>query len=80
MSTVICRVLKTITHPDGKRRVNIVERENGRFSYELETFSDEPSEKCWISDMFRRSFPVCDSPEKAESEARERVQWIVEMA
>jgi len=72
-------VMRVLMHPDGKRRVLIVDRGGGRFGYEEERFSDEPDELCWLP---QRQFPlcVCDSPETAEREARAAVGWLMALS
>jgi hypothetical protein len=37
------RLIKTITHADGRRRVLIVERSDGHYEYEEEKYSDDHS-------------------------------------
>ena len=45
------RILRTFEHPDGKRRVLIVQRENGTFGYEQEKlvyrYEDEEMREKW---------------------------------
>ena len=69
------RIVRTMTSPEGKRRVLIVDRGDGRFGYDEEYFSDDPDEKCWVP---LRQFPLTirDSPESAEREARGCVDWL----
>jgi hypothetical protein len=57
------------------RRVAILRREPGSFYYQLEHFSEQPLEMCWIPN---RQFPVgiYESEEKAENEARSNVDWL----
>ena len=69
------RVLKTIGHPDGKRRVLIVRRDNGMFGFEEEAFSEEPFENCWLP-CGEDTFALCESEETAEREARGRIPWL----
>ena len=68
-------VLRTIVDPPGKQRVLIVRRENGNFGWEVEHWSDEPFEFCWIR---RRQYPfsICSSEEIALREALGRVEWL----
>ena len=44
MGTVRCRW----THSDGKRRVYLIARHDGAFSYGCEYFSDDRAEICWM--------------------------------
>jgi hypothetical protein len=69
------KTVRTIAHPDGERRVLIVDRGDGRFGYEEEYFSKDPQERYWLP---RRQYPltICDSPERAEREARANVDWL----
>jgi hypothetical protein len=75
------RLVKTLTHPDGLRRVHIVERTSGQFGYEVEecvrVYEDPsyPDEKCWVPNG-QYPLSICDSAETAEREARGRVAWL----
>jgi hypothetical protein len=69
--------LRTITSIDGKRRVRIVKRENGHFSFDEEYFSDEPNEKCWLPYGYSRG-SYSDSEDIAIREACSRVDWLAE--
>ncbi|MFZ6183680.1 hypothetical protein [Nannocystis pusilla] len=71
-------VLRAFTHPDGKRRVLLVEHGPGRFGFDEERLSDVPEEQCWIP-FGRYAFNICDSLETAEREARGRVEWLSEL-
>jgi hypothetical protein len=77
-------VLKTLTHLDGKRRVVIVQRDNGLFGFEEEhlvrvydeqTYPDW-DEMVWSPPPHRVSFGIFDSPATAEREARDRIAWL----
>ena len=70
--------IRILRHPDGKRRVLIVDRGGGRYGYEEEYFSDEPLEMAWLS-LPQRPLTICDSPELPEREARGAVAWLVDV-
>jgi len=55
--------------------VLIYERSDGHFEFEEEKFSDDPLEMCWLP-ISRRRKTICESAEKAEHEARDRVEWL----
>lgn len=74
----MCEALRVFLHPDGKRRVLIVERGPGLYGFEVEHFSDDPFEMCWIP-FGRYSYSLCDSIETAEREAFGRVEWLHEL-
>ena len=68
------RVVKTIHNQQGNRRVDIFQRKNGTFGFEELTYAAE--EGAWIP-IGRYSIAVIDTQERAEKEARGRVDWIV---
>ncbi len=68
-------VLRTIADSTGKRRVLILRRENGAFGFEVEHWSDEPMEQCWIRPG-QYPFSLCGSEEIALREALGRVDWL----
>jgi hypothetical protein len=78
------RVLKTLSHPDGQRRVLIVQRTNGLYGYEIEEFRREQTEfrreplEYWMR-FGQVPFSIFDSVETAEREARDRVPWLREL-
>ncbi len=69
------RVVKVIYSADRKRRVHIIERSDGSFTFEDWVFVDEPRETTWFP-TDRRLQTLADSAERAEAEARERVGWL----
>jgi hypothetical protein len=68
-------ILRTFTHPDGRRRVAIVDRGGGRFGYEFELLDEEVG---WCP---QRQYPlcVCDTEVIAEREARAAFPWLGEV-
>jgi hypothetical protein len=78
------KTLKILTHPDGKRRVLIVQRENGQYGFEEhhlvrvydKILYPDRSEMMWAPPLNESSFCICDSPEAAEREARDRIGWL----
>ena len=71
-------VLRTIVDNTGMRRVLIIRRSDGLFRFEVEHWSDEPKELCWIP-RGGRSVSLCDSEEIALREAIGRVDWLQEL-
>ncbi|HEY2589884.1 MAG TPA: hypothetical protein VGI81_29335 [Tepidisphaeraceae bacterium] len=69
-------VLRTISDSTGKRRVLIVRHANGAFGFEVEQWSDDPMERCWIRER-QRPLSICGSEEIALREAMGRVDWLV---
>jgi hypothetical protein len=70
--------LRTIYSIDGKRRVRIVQRDNGHFSFDEEYFSDEPNEQCWLPYSYSRG-SYADSEDIAIREACSRVDWLAQV-
>lgn len=69
-------IIKTIYSNDRQNRVLIFRNLNGTFSFDVEHFSKNEYENCWIP-SFNNSF--CDTAERAEQEARSRVDWLAEL-
>ena len=69
------RVIKTIYSADRQRKVEIVERDDGAFSFEDWRYSHEPREMCWVLSG-RKGFTLADTAERAEAEARARISWL----
>jgi hypothetical protein len=67
-------VLRTIIDSTGKRRVLIVRRA-GSYGWEVEHWSDEPLERCWIR-TGQYPLSICDGEETALREALGRVEWL----
>ena len=71
------RVIKTIYSEARKRKVEIVERDDGAFSFENWQYSDDPHEMCWL--LFgHEGFTLTDTAERAEAEARARFGWLAD--
>ena len=74
------RTIRSFSSPDGKRRLDICRRDDGRFSF--------TEEREWILDMSATGLPdetywsvlrqggLFDSAEAAEREARARTPWM----
>ena len=73
----VSEIIQTLHDDSGKRRVHIVRRDDGAFTFEEQHFSDHPDEQTWIPQTSHRSLPVCDTHYKAFCEALERIQWDV---
>jgi hypothetical protein len=69
------RVLKAIYHPNGNRRLVIVQRSRGHYGYEEETFSNDPTEMCWLR-RTQKPFHIYDSADTAEREACGAIGWL----
>jgi len=65
--------LKTLFSKDGLRKVDFFRRSDGTFAFEEWHFLGE--ENTWAP-FGKRSLPLCDSLERAEAEARGRVDWL----
>jgi hypothetical protein len=64
------KIVQEITDVDGTRRVVVVRRTDGRYTYR-----QQEKEACeWGPATIEAG--VYDSPETAESEARQRVEWL----
>jgi hypothetical protein len=68
-------IVKTLVSPDGKRRVQIYQREDGLFAFvEEKRVSDRDGEARW------RPYPFfaahCDSVEASEQQARAAIGWV----
>ncbi len=72
------KVLKTILRADGKRRVLIVQRDDGRYSFKEESGFDSPYGKRWAA--LPPHATICDTMERAESEAYVTIDWLISMA
>jgi hypothetical protein len=68
-------ILKEFVAADGKKKVQIFQRNDGSFGFESLRFSDDPMEMCWFPDG-RFSVCIAESQEIAEREARGRVEWM----
>lgn len=66
-------VVKTINDPRGGRRVEIYRRANGTFGFEEWKYGVD--EKAWFP-VGRYSYAIIDTLERAEQEARSRVDWL----
>jgi hypothetical protein len=69
--------VQTIYDDAKKRRVVILQRDDGSFGFSEERFADEPHEQAWIP-VGRYSVSHCDTAERALVEARGRVAWLSE--
>lgn len=78
------RVVKILLHPDGERRVLILESANGTFGYQeealtfvyaVEELREKWPEKIWTP-CRQNSLCICETPKQAEQEARGRVEWL----
>ena len=67
------QILREFVSPDGKERILIVRRKDGCFAFEVEQWSDDPYELCWLPHTPGVSF--CDTEETAVREALSRVAW-----
>jgi len=71
------KTLETIYDDSRRRRVIIFQRGAGSFGFDEERCSDEPLELAWLP--YGRDC-LCDSAERALSEARGPVPWLAEIA
>ena len=67
-------VWKTLVRDDGKQRIVIFQRTDGRFGFRQERLVRTPlGEKCW---SFMRYSTICDAAETAEREAQAQLSWL----
>jgi len=69
------RILRTILRADGKRRVLILQRDDGLYGFREESSYDSPQGKRWAA--LAPHATICDSVEHAESEARFTIDWLI---
>jgi hypothetical protein len=69
------KTVKELYAHDCKRKVQIFQRDNGSFGFEVLRYSDDPLEMSWIT-FGRYSECFAPSAQIAESEARFRVGWL----
>jgi len=67
-------IVFTCLSNDGKDRVLILRREDGRYSYEEQHFSEDEYEMCWIT---RGGRGLYDSQATALLEAQGNVTWLI---
>jgi hypothetical protein len=68
------QVVKTLLRADGKRRVVIIQREEGLFGFREEQFITSPAGERW--GRLAPYSTICDTAEAAEREARAAVPWL----
>lgn len=68
-------VIKTLYSEDRNRRVDIIARHDGAFTFEELRFSWHPREMCWLL-VGPSHLPLIATAEQAETEARGRVSWL----
>jgi hypothetical protein len=73
-------VVKTFVSLDGRRRVEIVRRHDGFFSFEEDEWTSEFKKPCWVPAAHHGVVSIFDSAETAEREARARVDWLREQS
>jgi hypothetical protein len=71
-------VVKTFLSLDGQRRVEIVRRHDGFFSFEEDQWTSEFGNSYWVPATHHGVVSICDSAETAEREARARIDWLRE--
>ena len=69
----------TIYDRAGTRRVQILRRLDGRFSFEEQSFSDAEWERAWLPVTANRSLPICDTFATALREAQLRIVWVADI-
>jgi len=70
------QVVESFLNPDGTRRVDIFEREDGTFGFEEFRFGEE--EQCWLASG-RGATSFTDNLGDELREARGRVWWLAEV-
>ena len=74
---MVDELIKEIYSKDRDRRVEIIRRDTGTYFYQQCYFSGDPFEMCWIP-LRQRSIGLFESAERAESEARSNIDWLVD--
>jgi hypothetical protein len=73
-------VVKTFVSRDGQRRVEIVKRHGGFFSFEEDQWTSEFGKPYWVPAAHHGVVSICDSAETTEREARARIDWLREQS
>ena len=68
-------VVRTITHPNGLRRVDIIQRDDGTFGFEEWFFSEHPYERCWIR-AFRQMETLLTRKTLRCARLGEEIEWL----
>ena len=71
------RILRTLVHSDGTRKVEVFQRVDNTFGFEELKFGQE--EQAWFP-VGKYSIVITDSLESAIKEARGRVAWLSDEA
>ena len=70
---MMATLIKTLLSDNGLMKVELFRRQDGTFGFQEWHFHSQ--ENAWA--LFgRRPTSICDSLEKAEAEARGRVEWL----
>ena len=71
------RIVQEILDATGRRKVEIIQRDDGSSGFSSWVFSDDPLEMTWI---LRGRYSECYAPDadRAEFEARGRVDWLAQ--
>jgi hypothetical protein len=69
------KILKTILRADGKRRVLILQRDDGLYGFREESGYDSPQGKRWAA--LAPHATICDTIDHAENEARSSIDWLI---
>jgi hypothetical protein len=70
------RVLRSWISADGQRRLQLIERDDGYFSFSAEERAlNAHSQPCWTP-IWPHDYPICETAEIAEREAVARVDWL----
>ena len=68
------KTIQTLLHPDGRRRVDIFQRDDGTFGFEEQQYDSQ--QQAWYPVTNHRSIPILDSEETARNEAKHRIDWL----
>jgi len=74
----VADTLQTLYDKQRTRRVRIIRRADGTFSFLEEHWSSDSLEQVWIPQTSKRSLPLCDSAETALREAQGRISWLAD--
>ncbi|HEY7403145.1 MAG TPA: hypothetical protein VIB39_06460 [Candidatus Angelobacter sp.] len=70
------QIIQTITHPDGRRKVEVFRRQNGTYGFEEWQWLE--FEECWCP-FAKHPISIIDTFEHALEEIKGRIPWIEEL-
>lgn len=68
-------ILRTLHAPDGRHRLFVFHRANGKFGFQEELYDDRPLEPLWRP-VLETEGEDYDTPEEALAAARAGIDWL----